>query len=187
MSHYVKPNERVLHQIDLDVQMADGSEVTPEVKDALKKAKNYYTQKPNNKLLGIQSMPVGKWVYCHLADTNRNIWNNYIHRIGQAPVIYDEDRAHRTRRQLEGLLESKGCFGSTVSFDTTAESRYNINVRYSIKATRRYMIDEVTYYAADPTVNRLLREWSEEALIRAGIPYDQEKIAAERSRIVNNL
>lgn len=187
MSHYLKEDERVLHQVGLDVQMADGSEVSPEVKDALKRVKNYYTQKPNSKVFGIQWLPVGKWVYCHLADTNSNLWNNYIHRIGQAPVVYDEDRAVRTARQLAGLLESKGCFGSRVTFDTAYTSRYRIGIDYHIKATRRYIIDEVTYHTTDPAVNRLLREWSGDALIHADDPYDQEKIAAERSRIVSNL
>lgn len=187
MSHYLKEDEQVLHIAELDVQMADGSAVSPEVKDALKHAKNYYTQRPNTKLFGMQGLPVSKWVYCHLADTNSNMWNNYIHRIGQAPVIYDEERSIRTVKQLNWLLESKGCFGSKVSFDTISKSRYRIGIRYNIKASRRYMVDEVTYHASDPTVNRLLREWSDEALIYAGMPYDQEKIAAERSRIVGNL
>ena len=187
MSHYVAPGEHVLHHIDLDVQMADDSEVTPEVDDALKFARSYYLQKPNAKLLGIKSMPIYRWVYCHLADTNRNFWNNYIHRLGEPPVIYDESRCRQTAVQLNNLLESKGCFGSTVDMDTVAMGRYNIELAYRVRAAQRYSVDEVLYRTSDNTVARLLEQWQPEARIKAGDYYDQEKIAAERSRIVENL
>ncbi len=184
---YVGPDEHVLHHINLDVQMADSSEVTPEVRDVLKKARNYYSQKPNTKMLGIKALPVSKWIYCFLTDTNSNLWNNYMHRIGQAPVIYDENRSRQTANQLERLLDTKGCFHSDVSFDTLSIKRRNISIAYHVKATPRYMVDEVVYRTNNPTVARLLDQWRDEAPIKAGDPYDQTLIAEERTRIVNNL
>lgn len=184
---YVGPDEHVLHHIDLDVQMADSSEVTPEVRDVLKKTRNYYSQKPNTKMLGIKALPVSKWIYCFLTDTNSNLWNNYMHRIGQAPVIYDENRSRQTANQLERLLDTKGCFHSDVSFDTLSIKRRNISIAYHVKATPRYMVDEVVYRTNNPTVARLLDQWRDEAPIKAGDPYDQTLIAEERTRIVNNL
>ncbi len=184
---YVGPDEHVLHHIDLDVQMADSSEVTPEVRDVLKKARNYYSQKPNTKMLGIKALPVSKWIYCFLTDTNSNLWNNYMHRIGQAPVIYDENRSRQTANQLERLLDTKGCFHSDVSFDTLSIKKRNISIAYHVKATPRYMVDEVVYRTNNPTVARLLDQWRDEAPIKAGDPYDQTLIAEERTRIVNNL
>ncbi len=184
---YVGPDEHVLHHIDLDVQMADSSEVTPEVRDVLKKARNYYSQKPNTKMLGIKALPVSKWIYCFLTDTNSNLWNNYMHRIGQAPVIYDENRSRQTANQLERLLDTKGCFHSDVSFDTLSIKKRNISIAYHVKATPRYMVDEVVYRTNNPTVARLIDQWRDEAPIKAGDPYDQTLIAEERTRIVNNL
>ena len=187
IGRYVGPDEHVLHHVDLDVQMADSSEVTPEVRDALKKARNYYSQKPNSKVLGIKALPVSKWIYCFLTDTTSNLWNNYMHRIGQAPVVYDENRSRQTANQLERLLDTKGCFHSGVSFDTTDIKGRNISIAYHVKATQRYMIDEVVYRTDNPAVAKLLDEWRDEATIKAGAPYDQTLIAAERTRIVNNL
>ena len=42
---YVPEGEHVLFKNKLDVAMADSSEVSPEVEDALKNARNYYLQK----------------------------------------------------------------------------------------------------------------------------------------------
>lgn len=177
--------EHVLDRIELDVVMADSSEVTPEVRDALKKVENYYTQKPNSKFL-FKGLPIGKWIYC-FSGTSNNAWNNYMHRIGQAPVIYDESRSIRTANQIDRLLDSKGCFGSTVRFDTLAIKNYNIRIGFHVTATHRYIIDEVVYRTEDTKVRKLLHDWEAESTLKAGDPYDQEKIAAERSRIVNNL
>ena len=187
IGRYVGEGEHVLHHTELDVQMADSSEVTPEVRDALKRARNYYTQRPNSKFLGVRWLPVGKWVYCFATDTTSNIWNNYFHRIGQAPVVYDEERAVQTTVQLQRLLESKGCFGSTVDFDTISVKGRNLTLAYRVHATRRRIVDEVTYMTDNPDVRRLLDQWQPSSPLQAGQPYDQELIAAERSRIVANL
>ena len=179
--------QHVLHHTELDLQMADSSDVSTEVRDALKGARKYYTQRPNAKFLGIKWLPVGKWVYCFMTTPSPNIWNNYFHRIGEAPVIFDEGRAEQTTVQLQRLLESKGCFGSTVDFDTLGIDGRNLTVGYHVRATRRYMVDEVTYITQDPDIRRLLHQWEADSPLRAGQPYDQDKLAAERNRIVNNL
>ncbi len=184
---YLGPGEHVLHDVTLDVQMSDSSAVTPEVAAALKHAKKYYLQRPNTKALGIKWLPISKWAYCFLTDTTSNFWNNAMHRIGEAPVVYDEERSRQTADQLRQLMVSKGCFGSTASFDTVETDDHNISIRYNIKATHRYLIDEITYRTENPAVRHILDETEDESPLVAGAPYDQEKIAAERSRIVNTL
>ncbi len=187
IGRYVEPDQHVLHQVALDVKMADDSPVTADVKEALKNATNYYKQKPNTKFLGIKWAPVGKWMYCFMTDTTSNLWNNYWHNIGQAPVIYSEGLAARTADQLKQLLDAKGCFSSKVTFDTLGIDGHNIAIAYHVRATRRRVVDEVVYRTADPAVQALLRTWRDDSPLQAGMPYDQEKISAERSRIVSNL
>lgn len=187
VDRYLGPDQHVLHDITLDLQMNDSSEVTPEVKDAVKHAKKYYTQRPNVKFLGIKGLPVSKWIYCFLTDTTSNFWNNSMHRLGDAPVVYDESRSRQTAKQLQELMASKGCFGSTVSFDTADIDGRNINIRYKISSTSRYTIDDIVYHTENPAVKRILDELKEDSPLVAGEPYDQEKIAIERNRIASNL
>ncbi|MCR5445921.1 MAG: BamA/TamA family outer membrane protein [Bacteroidales bacterium] len=184
---YVPDGEHVLYKNKLDVTMVDSTEVSPEVKDALKNARNYYLQKPNSKVLGIDRLRMGMTIYGIANPKDHTFIGNYFRRLGQAPRIYDVDRANQTANQLQRLLQAKGCFGSTVSFDTLKMTRHNITVGYHVKATRRYMIDDVGYHTDNDAVRRLLIEWRPAAMIHAGDPYDQELIAAERSRLVANL
>lgn len=187
VKRYLAPGEHVLHDVTLQVQMSDSSAVTPDVNETLKHAKKYYLQRPNTKVLGIKWLPFAKWTYCFLSDTTSNLWNNTMHRMGEAPVVYDEERTRETASQLQQLMESKGCFGSKVTFDTAELSKYNICIRYNIYATQRYTVDEITYHTENPAVRRILDETEEESPLAEGDAYDQEKIAAERSRIVSNL
>ncbi len=184
---YLADGEHILYKNMLDVQMADSSAVTPEVQDALKRAKNYYRQKPNSKVLGIDRLRVGMTIYGWASPSDSTIWGSYWRRLGQAPRVYDEAMAQRTVVQLAGLLESKGCFGSTVTMDTVAIDGKDISVCYHVRATQRYAIDEVTYRTDAPEVARLLRQWEPEALLKPGDNYDQENIVAERARLLSAL
>ncbi len=52
-------------------------------------------------------------------------------------MIYDESAAIRTTQQLQSLLKSKGCFTSTVSFDTVQLNDRDIEVIYKMKPSMR--------------------------------------------------
>ena len=184
---YVPDGSHLLYNTVQTVEMADSSGVTNEVRDALKKSGDYYVQRRNSKLFGIKKMPVGLWLYGIASPKDHTIWGNYWRRLGQAPVIYDENKAAQTAQQLQKLMESKGCFHSTVTFDTLEIRKKKITIDYHIKASQRYIVDEVIYHTQNDTIRRLLDRWSESSPLKAGDPYDQEKIASERSRIVSKL
>ena len=187
VGRYVPEGQHVLHHVDLDVSMSDSSAVTPEVSDALQHADAYYRQRPNIKLLGIKWLPVSKWIYGVASPADSTFWGRYWRRLGSAPVIYDPYAANHTASQLQNLLDSKGCFGSTVSFDTSAVKGNNISICYHVNATTRYLVDDVSYHTDNPTVARLLHDWSADSPLRPGTPYDQDNVSAERARLVANL
>lgn len=186
-NRYIPDGSHRLYNTVQTVVMADSSEVTPEVKDALKKSNNYYLQRRNSRVLGIRWLPVGMRIYSIASPKDSTFWGKYWRRLGQAPVVYDEELSKRTVQQLQGLLESKGCFNSQVTFDTLEQRDKKITIGYHITATQRYIIDEVGYHTDSDTVRRLLDRWREGSLIKSGDPYDQENLAAERARLVGNL
>ena len=178
------------HRLDETVQtvvMADSSEVPPEVRDALKNSENYYLQRRNSKVFGIRWLPVGMWIYSIASPSDSSFWGNYWRRLGQAPVVYEEDKARRTARQLQGLLESKGCFHSTVTFDTLEMEGKKIAIGYHLTATHRYLVEEVIYHTQNDTIRGLIDKWQPSSPLKAGTYYDQEIMAAERSRLVSLL
>lgn len=187
INRYIPDGSYRLDETVQTVVMADSSEVPPEVYEALEKSDNYYIQHRNSKVFGIRWLPVGLWIYTVARPSDDSFWGSYWRRLGQAPVIYDESKALRTARQLQGLLQSKGCFNSTATFDTIETSGKKITIGYHLTASPRYLIDEVGYHSTNDTIRRFLDRWKEGSLIKAGTYYDQENLSDERSRLLNLL
>ena len=188
-TRYLADDEYALYRQVVDISMADSSDVAPEVSAALKKSKSYMLQKPNSKILFLGR--VGMYIYNWASPSDSTFWGNYWRRTGQATVVYDENKAYRSAQQLQQLLESKGCFGSKVSFDTLdtkiTRRKRDITIGYHVAATQRHVIDEVLYRTDNSTIAKMLDEWRSDSPIRVGDYYDQENLAAERARLASNL
>lgn len=183
---FLQPDERVLNKNQYEIVTADGDKPSKEIDDALSDMRKYVKQAPNTHLLGIGPR-FSMRVYCLSNPDKDNFWHKYLRRKGSAPVVYSEAAAIHTCQQLTGLLESKGCFHSSVSFDTLHVRKHDLNVVYKINAARRYLIDNVTFRAESAEVDKLLREWKDESLLKAGDYYDQDKMDEERTRVTDRL
>ncbi len=183
---FIQPDERVLNKNEFIITMPDGSAPPKEIRDALSDMKKFTKQKPNTHLLGVGPR-FSMYIYTLSNPQKSNFWHNYLRRKGQAPVVYDENATVQTCNQLTGLLESKGCFKSTVTFDTVWRKKHDVNVIYHLNPTIRYRIDDVSFRSETPDVDKLLKEWKEESLLKAGDYYDQEIMDNERTRIVDRL
>lgn len=187
MERFLKDDELVLYKNKYTVEMADSSKVTKEVNAALDSKKKYARQKPNSKVLGIDPLRFKLGIYT-LSNPKKNNWfNRWLRKRGQAPVIYSENDARITAVQLESLMHSKGCFKSTVSFDTLKVKKRDITIEYTIKASPRYHIERTDLYSNDPAMMALLEKWQHESLMKAGEFYDKEKLTSERNRLYENL
>ena len=164
---------------DLDKEEAKG------VQQAISGVKSYIRQTPNSKLLGV---PVAMRIYCLSSPTDSNWINRTIRRQGEAPVIYSQELAERSTRQIQLLLESKGCFGSQVVYDTQVVKNNRISVTYKIKPQPRYVINEVgTVCRTSERIKNLTEQWIEQSDIKPGSYYDQEVLAAYRERVSTRL
>ena len=164
---------------DLDKEEAKG------VQQAISGVKSFIRQTPNSKLLGV---PVAMRIYCLSSPTDSNWINRTIRRQGEAPVIYSQELAERSTRQIQLLLESKGCFGSQVVYDTQVVKDNRISVTYKIKPQPRYVINEVgTVCRTSERIKNLTAQWIEQSDIKPGSYYDQEVLANYRERVSSRL
>lgn len=184
VDRYLEPDQLLLNNVKFDVRMADSSAATKEVKEAFSDASHYLLQRPNSRYFGIR---VSMWEYCLARPDRNNFVSRYLRRQGAPPVAYDESKAFRSAQQLQSLLSSKGCFGSTVTFDTVRKGEREVIVKYVVRATPRSRIGDVAYSAATPEVLPLLRKWGEESPLKPGAYYDQEMLNGVRAQLTENL
>lgn len=187
LERFLDDGENVLYRNDYKVEMADGSKPTKEVKSALESKKKYARQKPNSKVLGIDPLRVSLGIYTMSNPKKTNRFNRWLRKRGQAPVVYSENDARLTTQQLASLLDSKGCFGSSVTFDTLKIKRNNITIRYNMRAKPRWHIEQAFVYSEDTALNGLIEGWAGESYVRQGEMYDRENLARERVRLTEKL
>ncbi len=184
-SRVLQPDDRLLYRNRYDVSMADGSEVLPEVSHALSDINKYVRQQPKNGFLNIHHSVVNTYYAVRLSDSSW--WARTMRSLGTAPVIYRESHAEASVRQILSLLEGRGCFGSSVSIDTQQISHQRVVVNYHIKATPRYVIDEIVYNVPDTTIAPLVERWRDASVLHVGDYYDQANLVKERERIARRL
>ena len=184
---YLRPGEKVLHRNEVNVRMADSSEVTKEVSDALSNTQQYYNQLPNKRFL---FMRLKMRLYCSTNPDDTSGWSRFWRNLGEAPVVYDARAAQNTAMQLSTLLKTKGCFNSTVTTDTIHYGDNSVIARYNITATQRRKIAELTFRCRQqPEIEKLLQSerWMEASLLKVGDYYDQQVMTREQTRIASTL
>src|SRR5450759_5261621 len=71
--------------------------------------KNHIRQKENLRILGVLKFHLGMY---NLSSGKKT--NDWLKRIGEAPVLYDELQAKRSREQLKIYLKNKGYYNAVV-------------------------------------------------------------------------
>lgn len=187
VERFLKDDEMVLYKNKYTVAMADSSKVTKEVKEALSSKKKYARQKPNSKVLGIDPIRFKLWLYTISSPKKDNRINRWFRKKGQPPVVYSENDAKLTAMQLEGLMETKGCFKSQVTFDTLKIKKRNITIQYNIKASPRFHIEQALFISEDTALNGLMEKWAADSYVKSGEMYDRDNLVKERTRLYENL
>lgn len=181
---YLQPGQMLLKRNELDISMADSSAVTPEVAAALADVQRYYYQKPNKRVMWV---PLWLHLYCSTNPSDSSHWSNFWRNAGEAPVIYDRSAALRTSDQLGRLMNTKGCFGTTVSTDTVHVGPRSVKAVYHVVATQRRKIDEVNFFSRQEDIRQLLQQWKGDSYLKVGDSYDQQLLTKEQGRIAANL
>lgn len=171
------------NSVEIDYSALDEADAKG-VSQAISGVKSYIRQSPNSKLV---LFPIAMRIYCLSSPTDSNWINRVIRKQGEAPVIYSQELAERSARQMELLLESKGCFGSQVVYDTHIVKNNRVSVTYKIKPKPRYVIGEVGTVCGNAGVKALMDELTGQSDVKTGNYYDQMELSGLRDRVATRL
>ncbi|HCY42318.1 MAG TPA: outer membrane protein assembly factor [Prolixibacteraceae bacterium] len=145
--------------------------------------KTHIRQKENLRILGAFKFHL--WVY-NLSSKNKE--NDWLKRIGEAPVLYDEVQANRSKDQLRIYLRNKGYYNAVV-VDTLMYKRNNkkANLVFDILARQPYRIGNYVYLFKDEHLRGVILNDSLNQLLKPGDVFDLDILNAERQRVSNHL
>lgn len=143
----------------------------------------YIKQKENLRILGFMKFHLGLY---NLSSAKKE--NDWLKRIGEAPVLYDTFQARRSKEQLEIFLKNKGYYNAVVIDTTQIDARKRkLNLIFDVRAGMPYRVRKYIYSVKDNSVRALLLKDTTNQLIRPNSIFDLDILNAERQRLVNYL
>ena len=167
--------------IEADEETPRAERITEERDDLLKRVR----QTPNKRFLG---MNFYVWIYQKANPEKDNWWNNFKRKIGEEPVLLNNDLTRRSIDNLEVYMQTKGYFASSVTceVDTTSHNR-RAHLTYRLKQREAMRIESIDYEFRDTSLRHIILADTTCRLIQRGDVLDITLLDEERNRIASYL
>uniref|UniRef100_UPI004057B8F9 translocation and assembly module lipoprotein TamL n=1 Tax=Alistipes sp. TaxID=1872444 RepID=UPI004057B8F9 len=147
--------------------------------------KKYLRQRPNKRLFGIN---IYTGIYSLANPEKENGWNNFKRKLGEAPVIMEQELVERSADNFKNFMDSRGYFTSEVKYqiDTTRRAK-RAYITFDIHQGKPYRISGLKYEFRDSLLGPIILADTAHSLIRTGEIFDIATLSAERERITQHL
>lgn len=167
---YVPEGEYLMQNYKIDSEKGDYDK---------KMLNEYIKQKPNKRILFWR-------FYLSLYNLSKpgkdNGFQNWLRRIGEPPVIFDEELMLKSTEQLSLHMRNKGFYEAEVS-DTTLIKKRRAKVVYRVTPHDPYRIRDITYFFEDANLSNMVLEDTANSKFRVGELFDVDMLQEERVRI----
>ncbi len=165
---------------NVDINVVDNSDVKSD------ELVNYLRQTSNHRVLGFLKLQLATY---NLSGRDTTKWfNRWVRRLGQPPVIYDQNLTDASSYQLRQALVNRGYMDAVVEVDTVKrDKKKKINVSYNIYTGKPHFVRSVAYEIADTAVAQIVLRDTARLTIKAGDLLDRNALEAERSRMAEQL
>lgn len=146
--------------------------------------RSYVRQEPNSRWLSTLKVPLG--IYCLSGKNEKYLINRIMHRVGEAPVVYDPALTRYSATSIASALRGKGYLHATVSVDSAQLDR-RVHLTYQLHPGLRAYVVNVYREFDNEEVRHLLERDSAASLLYKGMPLDLSILNEERARIIHRL
>jgi outer membrane protein assembly factor BamA len=141
--------------------------------------KLHIRQKENLRILGFLKFHLG--VYNLSSGTKANDW---LKRVGEAPVLYDEFQTQKSKEQLQIYLKNKGYYNAVVKDSLEiSQPKKKVNLIFDIKTGTPYRVRNYLYSIKDKSLESVLLKDTANQLLKPNDVFDLDIMNAERQRI----
>ncbi len=144
---------------------------------------SYIRQNPNNKWFSSVKVPL--YIYS-LSGIDSTRWSNkFIRKIGDAPVMYNEEFAERSKTDIMRALQNFGYMGAQVKIDKQIKKK-KLRLTYRLYTGPEYKIQNIIYDIRDSRIEKLINSSYTSRLYR-DMPFNVNLLNTERQRISDFL
>ncbi len=170
-TRFVPEGQKLLNDVDIHI---DNRKINRE------ELKAQIRQKENLTILGVVKFHLGIYNL-----SSRKKQNDWLKRIGEEPVIYQELKTQLSKDQLELYLQNKGYYDAVVR-DTLIEHprKPKVNLIFDIHTGRPYRIRNFTLHTEDEKIRPLLLADTTRRIVKTNDIFDVDRLNEERERLV---
>jgi outer membrane protein assembly factor BamA len=140
---------------------------------------DYIKQKPNKRIFFWKFYLS---LYNLSSPQKENGFHNWLRRIGEPPVVYDQGLRDKSAEQLQLYMNNKGFYHALVT-DTTLYKKRRAKVVYRVIPNQPYRIRDITYFFHDASLASLIIADTVSSKIKRGELFDVDLLQEERVRI----
>ncbi len=140
----------------------------------------YIRQHPNSKWFSIFKAPLRIYSLSGRDSTKRI--NRFIRKLGEAPVIYNEELARKTQTDILSAVHNLGYLNASVDLITRRKG-LNTKLVFYINPHKRYTVRNLTRQILDATIDTLLSVTERDSYLKPDMNFDLNVLEKERSRI----
>ncbi|MEG0560065.1 MAG: BamA/TamA family outer membrane protein [Muribaculaceae bacterium] len=147
---------------------------------------NYLRQTPNHKVFGAFKMQLA--LYNISGKDSTNWFNKWIRRVGNPPVIYDQNLTDASANQLQKALENKGYLGAKVTYNLEKrDAKKKIRVKYNITTGTPHYISSISYNIPNDTLCNIIMADSASFILKQNDLFDRKNLDLQRQQITERL
>jgi outer membrane protein assembly factor BamA len=136
-------------------------------------------QKPNKRVIGLR---FHLWVYNLSNIKKQKGLSAWLRKIGEEPVIFDQNQLQRSVINLKLYLKNKGYYQASVK-DTLFVRKKKAEVVFQIKANKPYVLNKIKYTIHDTLLNTFIMPDTINSLIHSRNLFDADVMQGERVRL----
>ncbi len=140
----------------------------------------YIRQHPNSRWFSAIPVPLGVYSLSGTDSTKRI--NKFLRRLGEAPVLYREDLALKTKANIQSAVQNMGYLNAGVDLEKTVIGK-RVRIRYRIHPGNLYMVRNAEIEIRDSSCQRVMDEGAYHHALYGGMPFDLNVLDAERDRL----
>ncbi len=164
----------------VDITMVDNAEVEEG------QLVNYLRQTPNHKVLGFLKLQLATY---NMSGRDSTKWyNRWARKLGQPPVIYDQELTDASAYQLHQAMVNRGYLDAEVTVDTihTGKNR-KVQVDYRITTGLPHYISTIDYSIPDSAIASLIAASPSRDRLKPGDLLDRNRLEDMRTGISEML
>lgn len=175
VSKFIPENHYLLDEVKI---ISKNKDVKPS------SVRSYVRQNPNTKWFSLVKVPL--YTYCLSGKDSAKWYNKFFRRIGDAPVIYDENATVRSEEELTKALNNIGFMGASVTTEKKI-SKKKLKLTYHLNPGKAYYIRNIKYNIQDRRIEQYLQKDSANTHLHPGMIFDVNVLDTERQRITDYL